>query len=562
MKQLILKQALKNAYNHEGEAQVKPVLNKVLGEKPELKKDMSKLGKKTSEVVKKVNNMSVEQQEKKLMKIYPEALEEKEEEQGLPELPGKTDKVVMRFAPYPSGPLHLGHAKQAIPNYYYSKEKYDGKFLLVIDDTIGSKAKRIDPKAYDMIKEDMKWMKLDYDEVHLKSDRMEKYYEWAEKVIDKEKAYVCKCPVDKLRNFRKEKRECIHRKQSKEKVKEEFNKMLKGEYSEGEAVLRIKTDMKHKDPAFRDRVILRISEQKHPKTGKKYHVWPLLDFSWAVDDYLLGMTHILRGKDLLMETKMEKYIWDVLGIDYSHVEFIHTGIVNIEGIGLSSSEARRKIESGEYKGWKDPRTWSIQSLKARGITPEAIKKFILSTGVSKSSSTVPIDNLYSENRKTIDSKTRRFYFVPEPKKLIVKGIDEVNIEVPMHPNGNMGEKKYSFSEEETFYISGKDWERFEEGDKVRLKGAITVEVTSKNDQFIESKFLGTDIKADSGNIVQWVTENHVPVSVTLVQGDVQKGYGEKHLKKVEEEETIQFERYGFVKISEKGEEIKTTYSHN
>ena len=311
----------------------------------------------------------------------------------------------------------------------------------------------------------------------------------------------------------------------------------------------------------KERVILRISEQEHPKTGKKYHVWPLLDFSWAVDDYLLGMTHILRGKDLYMETKMEKHIWDVLGIDYSNVEFIHTGLMNIEGIGLSSSEARRKIDSGKYSNWEDPRTWSIRSLKARGITPEAIKKFVLSTGVSESSSTVPIDNLYSENRKVIDSKTRRFYFVPEPMKLTVKNLDKLNLKIPMHPTEDMGEKKYNFNEEGTFYISGKDWKRFKEGDKVRLKGAITVEVTSKNDQLIESKFLGTDIKADSGNIVQWVTENHVPVSVTLVQGDVQKGYGEKHLEKAEEGETIQFERYGFVKIHKKGKEIKAMYSH-
>ncbi len=565
MRYLLLKHALKNAWEHKGEAKVKPVMNKAIGEKPELKKDMGELGKKANEVVEEVNQMTREQQERKLLEIDPEALEEEEEEDEhkLPELQGKTSKIKMRFAPYPSGPLHLGHCRQAIPNHEYTKEKYDGEFYLVIDDTIGSEEKQIDPKAYEMIKEDIEWLGLKTDEVYLKSERMEKYYEWAEKIIDTGKAYVCNCTAKELRKNREEGEECNHRSRSVEKNHEEFKKMLEGKYEEGEAVLRIKTDMQHKDPAFRDRVLLRISEREHPRVGKKYRVWPMLEFSWAVDDHLLGMTHILRGKDLAMETKMEKYIWDCLDIDYSNVEFIHTGRMNLEKVKISSSGSAEKIKKGEYTGWEDPRTWSIRSLRKRGIKPEAIKKFILSQGISESSSTVPLNKLYAENREIIDSEARRFYFVPEPKKVRVENIPEMEVEVPMHPEKEMGRKKYKFKEgERIFYLPEEDLEKKEKGDKVRLKGAFTIQVNGKNDSYTEAEFVTAEMEEDITDILQWATENYLPVEVTLTSGETERGYGEEKLEKVKKGEVIQFERYGFVKINEKTEEeIKASYAH-
>jgi len=563
MKYLILKHALKNAWEHDGEAQVKSVMNKVIGEKPELKEDMGKLGKKTNEVIQEVNQMTRKQQERKLLEINPKALEEdkNKEDEGLPELPGDTSKVITRFAPFPSGPLHLGHCKQAIPNYEYV-EKYGGKFYLVIDDTIGSTNKEIDPEAYEMIKEDMEWLNIEPNEVILKSNRIEKYYEWAEKIIETGKAYVCKCSVEKLRKNREKGKECEHRSNTVEENREEFQRMLDKKYGEGEAVLRLKTNMKHKDPAFRDRVLLRISEREHPKVGKKYTVWPMLEFSWAVDDYLLGMTHIIRGKDLMMETKMEKYIWDCLDLDYSEKEFIHTGRMNLKEVKISSSEAAKKIKEGEYKGWDDPRTWSVKSLKKRGITSEAIKKFIISQGISESSSTIPLNRLYAENRKIIDPEARRFYYVSDPVKIKVKNIPKIDVEVNLHPEKNMGKKKYRLEEEETFYLPREDMNNKEEGDKLRLKGAFSIEVTEKNDGYIESEFSSVDLKEDVTDIIQWVTGDYKLVEVTHDNGEVERGYGEKHLEKVEKEEIIQFERYGFVKINEKDEKkIKVSYAH-
>jgi len=163
--------------------------------------------------------------------------------------------------------------------------------------------------------------------------------------------------------------------------------------------------MQYKDPAFRDRVIFRISDREHPLTKNRYRVWPLLDFSWAVDDHLLEITHVLRGKELMIETEMEKYIFDIFG--WKHPEFMHMGLLNFEGIKISKSKGQKEIKEGKYTGWDDPRTWSIQSLIKRGIEPEALRKFLISLGIKPNEITVPIDILYAENRKLLREKAKR-----------------------------------------------------------------------------------------------------------------------------------------------------------
>src|SRR3989304_413678 len=163
--------------------------------------------------------------------------------------------------------------------------------------------------------------------------------------------------------------ECSHRNQSVIENLKKWNGMLSGKYREGGAVLRLKTDMKYPNPAFRDRVLLRVVGREHPRVGKKYRVWPMLEFSWKPDDHLLGITHILRGKDLAMEDMMEEFIWSKLGI--KKPEFIHYGMLSIKEAKLSKTGTRIAIEKGEYSGWDDPRTWSLQSLRKRGIRPDA-----------------------------------------------------------------------------------------------------------------------------------------------------------------------------------------------
>ena len=386
-KEIILAYALANALKH-GKAIVSAVLPKLFqfGLKKEEIKEIMPIVKK---IVAEVNAMSNEEKEKKFAELK-NLIKTREERKGLPELEVK-GKLVMRLAPFPSGPLHIGNVRPFLLNDEYVK-KYKGKLLLVIDDTIGSEEKQIVKEAYDLIPEGLEWLGICFEKpIIYKSDRLEIYYEYAEKLIKLGKAYVCFCKAEEMHRYRAEGKECEHRNASIEENLENWRKMLQGEFKPGEATLRLKTDMQHKNPAFRDRVLFRIVDREHPRVGKKYKVWPMLEMSWAIDDHLLGITHVLRGKELMIETEMEKYIFSIF--DWPIPEFIHTGILQFEGIKLSKSKAQKEVASGKYFGWDDPRTWSIQSLRRRGFQPEAIRNFILQFGLTQTEIKIPLEVL-------------------------------------------------------------------------------------------------------------------------------------------------------------------------
>ncbi|MFQ6119587.1 MAG: glutamate--tRNA ligase, partial [Methanosarcinales archaeon] len=388
-KDIILKHCLINAIRYDGKANVQAVLGKIIAEKPELKSKIKDIVPKIKKTVKEVNSLSLERQISQAKKLKIKIEKEKvKKEMKLPPLPNveKYKQIVMRLAPFPSGPLHIGNARMIILNDEYVK-RYKGKLLLVIDDTIGSEEKFIVPEAYDLIIDGLKWLGVKWHKLLYKSDRLQFFYDVAEDLIKKNLAYICKCDVNTLRKNRADGIECIHRTQSVEENLRKWKTMLSEKYKEGEAVVRLKTDMKYINPAFRDRVLLRVVEREHPRVGRKFFVWPLLEFSWAVDDQLLGITHILRGKDLVMEDMMEEFIWNKLNL--KKPEFIHYGLLNIKELKLSKTEMRKAIERGEYSGWDDSRTWSLQSLRKRGIQPEAIRKFILGMGLSLADVTVP-----------------------------------------------------------------------------------------------------------------------------------------------------------------------------
>jgi len=404
---LILAYALKNALEHEGKAVEGAVISGLFHEGLK-KEDVKNIIKEIKLILNKVNAMTLDEQQVQFDGLKESTSHREGRQEGeLPELPEAVKgKVVMRIAPFPSGPLHIGNTRQVILNDEYAK-KYDGKLLLVIDDTIGSEEKQIAPEAYKLIEQGVQWLQVKYQKpVLYKSDRLENYYKYAEELIQKGKAYVCYCDAETLRKNRAEGKECEHRKQSIEQVMIEWKKMFK--LGEGKAVLRIKTSMKDPNPAFRDRVLFRISEREHPKVKKKYKVWPLLEFSWAIDDKLLGMTHIIRGKELMIETDMEKFIFDIFG--WKHPVFIHTGLLQFEGVKLSKSKGQKEIREGRYAGWDDPRTWSLQSLEKRGIMPETVRKFIVGLGINQNEITVPIDILYAENRKLLNEIAKGYGF--------------------------------------------------------------------------------------------------------------------------------------------------------
>ena len=554
MEELILKHALINAIRYGGKADFQAVLGKVLAEKPELRESIKEVVKEVKKIVESVNSLSLEEQKKKAEQIGIEIKKEKiEEEKELPPLPeAEEGKVVMRLAPFPSGPLHIGNARMVILNDEYVK-KYKGKLFLVIDDTIGSEEKFVIPEAYDLIIEGLEWLGVKYDKIFYKSERLEIFYEFGEKLIKAELAYVCECDAETLRKNRREGIECEHRKQSIEENLEKWRNMISGKYREGEAVLRLKTDMKHPNPAFRDRVLARVVEREHPRVGKKYKVWPMLEFSWAVDDLLLGITHILRGKDLIIEDMVEEFIWDKLKIE-KKPKFIHYGLLSIKEAKLSKTYARKAIESGEYSGWDDPRTWSLQSLKKRGIQPEALRKFILSMGLSLADVSVPAEILYAENRKIIDPIANRYFAVLNPVKISVENGKEIReVEAPLHPDfKERGFRKIPFDSRK-IWIEKEDFENLE-GKEVGLINLFTIKLGKK------SEFISKEIRFEDPKI-QWVSEPNVKIKIVMPDGSLKEGIAEPALANLSENSLVQLIRIGFARVDKVGKEIVLYFSH-
>lgn len=548
MNELIYKYTLQNAIKYGGKANSGAVIGKVLADKPDLKSSMKALSKEVSEIIKKVNSMKLEKQIEELKKIAPDLLEEKKvtEERRLPGLPNVKDNVVLRIAPYPSGPLHLGNAKQVVINDEYAK-LYNGKLLLVMDDTIGSEEKNLEKDAYDLIPEGLKWLGINFDKnIFYKSDRLEIYYKYAEELIKKGMAYACSCSVEKLRENRANSVECKCRSASISVVLTEWNNMLNGKYKEGDIILRLKTNMNHPNPAFRDRVLFRISDRKHPRVGSKYRVWPMLEFSWAVDDYLLKVTHVIRGKELMIESDMEKFIWGIFG--WKGPELMHTGLLTIEGVKLSKSKSKQEVKEGKYFGWDDPRTWSLQSLKRRGFRPEAIRNFCLSFGVNENEASVSVDKFYAENRKLIEPNSNRYFLVDDPVEIDIYNAPSREVAIKLHPDfPERGYRKYIT--EKSFYVSKKDFEQFKDGKLNRLMDCMNFIKKGNSLTFHSLEYENFRDAKDKGIILHYVTKGSaVNVEVLMDDGTIVKGKGESSLVNLKVGDIIQAERRFFCRF--------------
>jgi len=550
VKQLILKHALMNAIQHNGKADVGAILGKLIAEDPQAKDKIKEIMPQIQEVVKEVNSIPFMEQQKRFKEMGVE-IPKKKEKEGLPRLPNAESfrTIVMRLAPYPSGPLHIGNARMVILNDEYVK-RYNGKLLLVFDDTIGSEDKFIIPEAYDLIPEGLKWLGVEWHETYYKSDRLKEYYKVAEELIDRDMAYICECKAENLRADRVNGTECVHRKQSIEENMTKWKRMLSGGYKEGTVTLRLKTDMKHPNPAFRDRVLLRVAERTHPRVDRKYRVWPMLEFSWAVDDHLLGITHILRGKDLAIEDMMEQFIWEKM--DWTKAEFMHYGLMQIKEAKLSKTSSRKAIERGTYTGWDDPRTWSLQSLRKRGFRPEAIRKFIIDMGLSLADVTVPAEMLYSENRKMIDIDANRYFAVLQPVRISVDS-DAKEVEVPLHPEVPSRGMRRIPVDSQRIYVDSEDFEKFK-GLRVRLLNLFTVELNKV------SKLLSREVEADVPKI-HWVSEPNLKARMVMPDGSITDVLLEPAMRNVKADEMIQMPRIGFCRCDQTGDETRLYYAH-
>lgn len=554
IEKIILRHVITNAFLHDGHADARAALGKVISEAPKLKSDIKNVIEIIDSFANEVNSWSTRKLKREFEKLKIKPKKKVEEKGKLPPLSNaEKGKVVMRLAPFPSGPLHIGNARMVVLNDEYAK-RYDGKLLLVYDDTIGSEEKNLIPEGYALIKEGIDWLGVKVHEELYKSDRMPIFYKHVEFMLKKGLAYVCLCSVEELRSGRRTGTACVHRSHMPEKNLKLWKEMLDGMFKEGEATVRLKTDIKHPNPAFRDRVLLRISHRKHPRVGNKYHVWPMLEYSWAIDDHELEVTHILRGKDLMMEDLMEIYIWEKMG--WKRPEFLHYGMLKLEEAKLSKSKARAAIESGTMTGWEDPRTWSLQSLRKRGIDPKAVRNFIIRMGMSLADVTVPAEILYAENRKIIDKRANRYFAVLNPLKISVsldKKREKRYTTAPLHPDFPKRGKKTIPVVSSDIYIEKEDYEKYKDKE-VGLMNLFSVKLGAK------SKLISEEIKMESPKI-QWVSEPHVEIKIVMPNGEIKTAMVEPDIVKAKVGDVVQLMRTGFSRVDKNKRDIVLYFAH-
>ncbi len=548
LKTQIRKYALQNAVRYGKSPKKDVVLKRILAEHPELRKDAKTISTVVQHEIDIIASWSKEKQEEELATIAPELMEEltakereaKSVERELPELPHvKGENVVMRFAPNPNGAATLGSARGIIINSEYAR-MYDGKFILRFDDT-DPVLKRPLLDAYDWYLEDCAWLDAEPDEVIVASERIDLYYKYAEELLKKGAAYVCFCPAETFKEYKDHKQPCPHRTASVEENIEYWEKMLGGVYEEKEAVLRIKTDIASPDPALRDWVAFRVLKKDHPRIGEKYVVWPMLDFESAIEDHLLGLTHIIRGKDLMKSERRQRFLYDHLGWEYPRTML--WGKIKIHEFGkFSTSELRKAIERGEYEGWDDPKLPTLRALRRRGFLPEAIRKFFISMGVTRNDIAVSMKNLYAENRKMVDDVARRYFFVRNPVEMRLPEVDSFVAKALKHPSR---EEYREITTGNTVYLSDTDFGELKVGQKLRLKYLCTVKIESTEPLVARVVDIATEPTTEMP-VIQWAPTNGIKVIVKRPDG-IDEGIGEP-LIATELGNVVQFERYGFVRI--------------
>lgn len=551
LRDLILKYALQNAVFYKGKAKPSSVLGKVFSHSQEARSNIKETRLLVEQIVRQVNMMSLHEQKRTLEKLDPSMLKKEEKKQGgLSELPdAKEGKVRTRFAPSPTGPLSIGQfMRAAFLSYAYAK-KYNGKFIVRVEDT---DAKKIEPGAYEWLKEDLIRMGTKWDIFVLQSDRLSLYYKYAKEMIERGDAYVCSCSPENFRKHKLDKSDCPCRSNDKRKNLELWDAMLKGELEEGAAVLRLKADMSDPNPVLRDPPLFRINKTPHPLKGTKYSVWPLYNFACAVDDHDLEITHVFRGKEHEHNTEVQRRIADLFGWGFPNV--INFGMIRFPGEKLHTRDIKEMIKRGEVKGWDDPRLPTIRSLLRRGFQPEAIKSLALQCGLSKNDIELSWDNLDAQNRKVIDPIANRYMVVIDPVKLSIDNAPEKReIFESLHPDHpERGKKKIPLNHSR-IYISEEDYKQFH-GKLIRLKGLYNITLGKK------PRFSG-DILVKEMPKIQWVSEPNVKVRVVKKDGTLE-GLGEPELANVKPDELIQMERIGFGRVdSNNRREVVIYFAH-
>ena len=567
MRDIVLKWALKNAIDHNGKALEKAVISKAIGEQPDLRNNMLQLKRVVEEVVKEINQLTYKQQKNRLREYAPELLHEKvTKERELPPLPkGEMGKVVTRIPPEPSGYMHLGHAMSFTINFFYAK-KYDGKIWLRFEDT---DPRKVYKKYYRNFKQGLHWLGIDWDYEKNNSDSMSQYYMYAKRLVELGQAYICTCHVEELRKKRSEGVECVHRIRDSDTNLRELDHLLSGIDDGEKRVLRLKGDMKSKNKVMRDPVLLRTIRHRHPLTGNKYSVWPTYDFAVAIEDAICNITHVLRSSEFAPREELQNRIRTLL--DLINPIFITYARFNFKGTPVSKRKIRELISKGVVPGWDDPRLTTIDGIKRRGILPEAIKEFTIKyAALTHSKKEYDWNLLFPINRRLLDPKSKRYFFVSNPVKLHVKESPHRTILLNSHPQEKMGQREITVNGE--FYISRQDVETINKNQVIRLMGVYNIVIEHINQSDIEASYHSEELVSKMPKI-QWVTNENIKANIQIPDllyrnGDFNEnslrilhGFAEKPAGNIVVGEIIQFERVGFCRLDSKNSILNFILAH-
>lgn len=438
--------------------------------------------------------------------------------------------VYTRFPPEPNGYLHIGHAKSICLNFGLA-QKYKGKCNLRFDDTNPEKEEEEYVKS---ILEDVKWLGFDWEgEPKYASDYFDQLYEWAEKLIKKGKAYVDELSADEIAKQKGSPTQAGQNSPFRERSAEEnlklFREMKEGKYKEGEKILRAKIDMSSPNMHMRDPIMYRVLHKSHHRTGDKWCIYPMYDFTHGQSDYIEEITHSICTLEFEVHRPLYDWFLDQLyeiGIRPYQTEFAR---LNMSYTVMSKRKLLELVEEKLVIGWDDPRMPTISGLRRRGYTPESIRNFSDKIGVAKRDNVIDVALLEHSVKEDLNKKAPRVMAVLDPIKIILRNYPEgktEKIETINNPEDeSMGSRIIPFSRE--IYIERNDFMedppnkyfRLAPGKEVRLKSAyiIKCEEVIKNEKGEIEELIcsyDADTKSGSGNTrkvkgtLHWVSAAH------------------------------------------------------
>ena len=342
---------------------------------------------------------------------------------------GKHASTVTRFPPEPNGYLHIGHAKSICLNFGISLENKGGVCHLRFDDTNPAKE---DVEYVDSIKEDVQWLGFDWGKnIYFASDYFEKLYGFAVELIQSGKAFVCELTLDEIAGHRgtptKPGTNSPYRDRSPGENLELFQRMRDGEFADGTRVLRAKIDMASPNLHMRDPVLYRIRKTLHHRTGNKWCLYPMYDFTHCLSDSIEGITHSLCTLEFEVHRPLYDWVLDNVAID-SRPRQIEFARLSLTYTVLSKRKLLTLVEEGRVNGWDDPRMPTVSGLRRRGYTPASIRSFCKTIGITKFNSLTDVALLEHSIRQDLNDTTPRRMAVLRPLKVVITNFDEDKVE--------------------------------------------------------------------------------------------------------------------------------------